>query len=773
MRVQTHGTYCRITANGNMAGNYPIYDPGCVVDNTLKVEKIIDPCSNVELQWEGYPEHCDTIPQGYHVYRTTTPPTSSSVVLCVKVDDKKVLQDTSIYQNPLYYYETGGPVGATYTSLTPYGKQGDRNAITLNRHNNEYLEVPFGAQFDLKYEDFTIEMWVGNRQEQWKYYFPCQTLIAAYTGGTVNPRNTSMFPAALWRIFFEPTDATRSVTHGMSGAPHGVNGYSTNDSYTGNLVIEFNEYGDSSGQMISEVIMPLTSNADSSYSWAGNALRDGYSHVAVVRQGTALRVYVDGTLRSTIPFLFELGGSSTSINYPWQSITIGRHFGESGRLDPWQFSGSYGKNVVEPFSYTSDGDQSHLHGYVYDVRIVRGIGLAPPVGGQVDNVCGENAWHQSFDKVASLPHTTKRWTDTDTPVDVGTYYRVTAVQCGKDVSCICPNYVVSLKEGIREIDAISVNTPAELNTALDSEPPTMLDVFNTWDRSNPTNSTFYPGGAGAGGDHAAWYFNTSVNSFVNPNNTSQWVHITAPESQWMKKYKHEAIVQSGEPDDDMLGLTAAYVNINGNYYAINFMRTQGGWNSYAQYSGNWHCAIVGPGLHKVIGNKTIGPVKPNNGSWSNPGTGWRNRTALIKIERDGNIIRAWTGSHMGGSNVARSDHVIDPASEFVINLAIDQPPPGLASWLPFQGLTGYGFNAYSQGDAFYRDWYLFPNPSERIFDFSSGAPGVVYDWDRVRNKWIPATGTGWEVVGQVATTIFYPDTGKRYTFDCAGKLTVT
>lgn len=744
-----------------MAGNYPIYDPGCVVDESLQVEKAVDPCSGVELEWEGYPEHCDTIPQGYHIYRTTTPPTSSSVSLCIGIDDEKILRDRSIWNNSVTHYSGGTATTPTYTSLTPRGKQSNKNAITLRRAQQEFLYTPADNVFDFEYMDYTIEMWVnhgdktipGNRPT---YAFPCETIAACYDASTGK---------ANWRLFFEPIHAWWSHTTGLSGdAPAGSTakspgGYLQQESHDGALMLEVNENGDSTGGSILHTVMMTYTNTNSIYSFSNNGLRSGYSHISIVRDSTNISVYVDGALRASIPVTFEMQKSGQ------QAITFGRHYGESGHLDPMQFSQSYGLSASVPFTHGSDGNASHLNGTIYDVRIVKGIALPPPTGGQVDGVCHENAWHQSFKKIASLPHTTKRWSDPDPPIDKGAYYRVTAVQCGKDVSCICPNYVVCLKESAQKINAIAVNTQTELTDALNSEPPTMLDVFNTWDRSSPYNNVFYPGGSGAAGDHGAWYFNTSINSFVNPNNTTQPVHITAPEGQWMKKYKHEAIVQSDDRDDDLLGLVAAYTYINGVPYSINFVRTQGGFS----YGGNWACVLMGPGTNRVLKTKTIGGSSPN----SSGGNGWSGKTAIIKIERDGNSLKAWTGSHRGSGYQTRDSHVVDPASEMSINFALDPPPPGIANWLPFQGATGYGFMAWSQGDAFYRDWYLHPNPNKRIFDFTNGAPGRVFDWDMLRGKWILAPATAWEVVNKLAAEVYFPETGKTYNFNCAGKLTVS
>lgn len=723
------------------SANFPVYNDDCVIDPNLKVEKYITLCDSAAFSWSGFPDTCGEAPQGYHVWRTTVPPTQTAVSLCIGIDDKKQMIDGSIYNHSISYYTDKSYKQILYTSLTPWGRQSTRNGFLFNRNLRESYRVSYSDQFNLENVDFTIEMWIGRNGEPWYYNFPCETIISSY-----DAENNG----ALWRLFFEPRDATRSVTTAQSGIPYGLNGYSSDGHTQGSLVIEFGENGDGvSGQRLRQVVMSTTSNPNPNYSWSGATLRNGYSHLCVTRQANTLTVYVDGVSRGVYNMPFQM----TNVN---QAITLGRHYGESLRLDAGQFSDYYGLTGAQSFPYR-DGDRSHFHGSMYDVRIIKTIALEPPLGGRDDGICGSEVWYETFKKQAALPSTITTYNDPTMPVDQGVWYRVTAVQCGKDVPCECPNYISILKESSQELVGIAVQTPDDLDDALYARPPTLLDVFNTWDRMDPVGGAFFPGGVGSTGFHASWYFDSSLGSFVQPGNTSHYASIVSPEDQWMKTYTHQAVLQSTSTiDNDLVGLVAAVGKIGNQYYSLNAVRTTGGIRGFD----NWSIQLQTRGASWPIHVMTLG----SNGIW-------RGRTTCVKVHRNGSIFRFEASDWGSSSDILRADHTIVPTATFEINMATDPSP--LGNWDMFRGRTGYGFNTYSQDGSFYRDWYLYPNPNLRIWDFNDGAPGVVWDFNTATGKWERNEATAWELVGKTATTIENPTTGEIYEFNCAGDFTIT
>jgi hypothetical protein len=723
--------------------NFPVFNDDCVVDPNLEVEKFITLCDDAAFSWSGFPDTCGEAPQGYHVWRTTTPPTNTAVGLCIGIDDSKRMVDGSIYGHSISYYTDKSYKQILYTSLTPWGVQATRNGFLFNRNLREYYKISYSDQFNLENTDFTIEMWVGRNGEPWYYNFPCETIISSY-----DAENNG----ALWRIFFEPRDATRSVTTAQSGIPYGLNGYSADGSDRGSLVIEFGENGDGvTGQRLTQVVMSTTSNPNPNYSFSGATLRNGYSHLCVTRKDNTLTVYVDGVSRGVYNMPFQMA----NVN---QSITLGRHTGESLRLDAGQFSDYYGLTGAQSFPYR-DGDRSYFHGSLYDVRIIKTIALPPPLGGRDDGICNSEVWYETFEKQAALPSTITNYKDPTMPLDMGVYYRVTAVQCGKDIPCECPNYISIVKESAQEYVGIAVNNQDDLDDALYARPPTLLDVFNSWDRADFNAGNYYLGGAGAGGDHAAWYFDNNLDSFVQPNNASVWASIVSPQDQWMKTYTHQCVLQSNNGwDDDLVGMVAAVGKIGNQYYAIQANRTRGGMGAY----NNWSISINTRGYSHILKSFTLG----GNGAWAG-------RTSRVNCHRNGSVFK-FEASNFGSSSAKlRDDHTVDATKVYEINMATDPPPPGLGNWDMFRGRTGYGFVTVSQEQSFYNDWHLYPNPNLRIFDFNEGAPGVVWDFNVATGKWERNAATAWEIVGKTATTIQDGKTGKVFGFSCAGDLSVT
>jgi hypothetical protein len=86
--------------------------------------------------------------------------------------------------------------------------------------------------------------------------------------------------------------------------------------------------------------------------------------------------------------------------------------------------------------------------------------------------------------------------------------------------------------------------------------------------------------------------------------------------------------------------------------------------------------------------------------------------------------------------------------------------------------TGVGFHTLSQATSFYNDWFYDPLIKQQVFDFTNGAPGEVWEWSEVTNRWYKTLDTAFEFVGSQATEITDPTTGLVAKFDCDGSLTV-
>jgi hypothetical protein len=383
------------------------------------------------------------------------------------------------------------------------------------------------------------------------------------------------------------------------------------------------------------------------------------------------------------------------------------------------------------------------------------------------------------------------------------YYRVAAVNCDVEIPSRCPSYIKAKIDSQSELSNIWVDTAADLTTALNNTPPTLLDIFNDWDRSDPVSQNYYPRGVGATGDHAAWFFDATKGSFVQPNNTGVNCLIVSPPSYYQTAYVHEVVLQSSPiassfPDDDTVGVVGAFAtDANGDDWALIFSRTHGGLGPYR----GWGAYVLGPGYDGTIegiipGTSTsdvcgmqVGSIRPTSGSGggcaavTNGTTGWDGSTTSVMVERYGNTITAHCSEYAHSLATDRADHRSDKSwpdhggdyigsGEIIIDLNTTPPPAGLSDWSMFkdQG-TGVGFMTISQSQSFYNDWYYWPPIGQRIFDFTNGVPGEVWEWSSYTNSWYKTLDTAWEVVGRAATKILDPGTGLETNFNCDGALT--
>ena len=730
-------------------------------------------------------------PQGYFIYKTTTPPVTGHEALCLSFTKDPVLYDRSSWKHTvtLYSGSIATPTQPVFTNKTPFGFLPESQSINFYREptppsppqggpnrRKEYLYIPSTTRFDFRDDDFTIEFWAGNHRVPWLYYFPVQTLVACYDAA--NNRRC-------WRIYIEPYSVTQSQAGCRCGSctwgtPPGC---STKNQSTGTLVVEFYENGDGSGQSIKQNVMTLNSNSNWRSSPTGNTGNFGYMHVAVLRKNGVMQVYVDGVLR-------------TSVAMPWfvayngQAISVGRHFGNSGRLNSGQFTPRSPDWTPVP---GNDGDHSYFHGGIYDLRITKNEAAIPPVGGRPDNVCKRPVWFDLFTKVAAVPRGVTCWTDPNPAVGKRQFYRITSSQCDQEVPARCPSYISARINRGQQFSNLWVSTSADLISYLNKSPPTLLDIFNDWDRSNPTvRGRYWPKAVGSTGEHAAWFFDNSKGSFVQPINTNEPVHIVSPEAYYQTNYTHEAVLKSNQRDDDTIGIVGAYtIDNNGDHWSLVFARTNGGMQPQA----GWGAYVLGPGVNTSSQSlptynacgADIGSQRQNLASHSCGtrvgSTGWSGITTSVMVQRDNNIIRGYASDYKSSSQTTRGSHrpnasfpeiggVYDSSTMIEIDFNNTPPPAPLADWSMFLDRpSGVGFMAWSQGDAFYQDWFYHPLIKQRIFDFTNGAPGEVWEYDKFAG-WYKTPDTAWEVVNKQATRVIDPDTGLEANFSCRGDVTI-
>ena len=227
---------------------------------------------------------------------------------------------------------------------------------------------------------------------------------------------------------------------------------------------------------------------------------------------------------------------------------------------------------------------------------------------------------------------------------------------------------------------------------------------------------------------------------VNPNtdaacntpsmNSLSWVLLTGPDrihniqntnnyngffsSVKFETYTAEANLSSTNADDDAIGMTiAAYVDGSNNIHTLAAYRTHGG---LAPTAGWGLVHKMNNTITRVIDNKTVGANS----------SGWAGRNSTIRIERTGNIVRAYCSQWAVGA----TPNAIDPASLILVDLS--NPAEGLTQ---FVGPQSYGYETQSQ-----------PNATFSLLTFSvpqsNSDPTYLYDLlnNRVYQKLVSSSG---------------------------------
>ncbi len=266
-----------------------------------------------------------------------------------------------------------------------------------------------------------------------------------------------------------------------------------------------------------------------------------------------------------------------------------------------------------------------------------------------------------------------------------------------------------------------------------SSPPTFADVLTRWRRFSGT--FYYPTLASIVADPANCYTTMDGNGSwsnitVAPNigqspnthtscntpsmNSLSWVFLNGPDRLHniqntnnyngffsAIKFDHyiaEATLSSTNADDDAIGVTiAVYVDGSSNIHTLTAYRTGGG---VAPNLGWGLVHKTNNTIVRVIGNKSVGG-----------GGGWNSRNSKIRIERTGDVIRAYASVWTAGATPLD----IDPASLIEINLA--DPAENL---LDFRGPQSFGYETRSQ-----------PNASFSLLNFTTpqtnSDPDFIYD----------------------------------------------
>ncbi len=251
-------------------------------------------------------------------------------------------------------------------------------------------------------------------------------------------------------------------------------------------------------------------------------------------------------------------------------------------------------------------------------------------------------------------------------------------------------------------------------------PPKFAEVISKWKRFSGT--TYYPTVASIVAtpsycqttlDGSGMWAN-STSPVANPNtdgvcntasmNSLSWIYLTGPDrlfniqntsnyngffsSLKFDTYTAEATLSSTDIDDDAIGVAiAVYVDpANNDVHTLSAYRTQGGfpapnlgWGVLYKLNG----AVV-----RTFDNKSVGGVNTNGSAGDR--LGWNGRNTQIRIERTGNIVKAYTSIWNTGATAS----AIDLTS--LIQLDLSDVTNGLTMFI---GAQSYGYETISQARA--------------------------------------------------------------------------
>lgn len=288
------------------------------------------------------------------------------------------------------------------------------------------------------------------------------------------------------------------------------------------------------------------------------------------------------------------------------------------------------------------------------------------------------------------------------------------------------------------IEALIFSSASEVSTVLANyQPPTMQEVFDTWARFDGNNYYENKDAFGISGNASAWQFLNSPDRVSMPLNVAPSNGFISPEA--LENYKLEVTLSSANADDDTIGVVIAFTRIDGVNYSLSAVRNKGGNDPRDGWAVVYHEADDGGYFSDsymwTIDSKNVDGV---SGGWS----GARSR---VKIERNGDLLKAYT-TNWNDTDTYQASSLIE------VDLSSD---PRLEK---FRGAMAYGYVTYSQPDSTYLDVVLSGEmDAEVVMDISTGE---VWEWiDGV--GWILSSRTIQDELGYIRE-VTNPETGDTY-----------
>lgn len=263
---------------------------------------------------------------------------------------------------------------------------------------------------------------------------------------------------------------------------------------------------------------------------------------------------------------------------------------------------------------------------------------------------------------------------------------------------------------------------------------TSLDENGDWikGQTRPGSNSFYQPGTETACivdeafSSASWSYLAATNSLKAAINADRFTGFLSGVS--VDRYENQAILSSDHVDDDTMGLVIAVLrDTTGTTHILSANRTHGGnspslgWGIvYRKYFMDSEGVVKTSA--KVLFNKDIGGISKNDKDlgWKDIAgvNGWKGKRTLIRIERNRDLIKAYTSVW---SEDPTETIAIAPESEISFNLA--DPSLGLEV---FRGPQKYGYGLHSQYGATFSDIkYKSTLDVDKIYDLKNNKVYVL------------------------------------------------
>ena len=281
-----------------------------------------------------------------------------------------------------------------------------------------------------------------------------------------------------------------------------------------------------------------------------------------------------------------------------------------------------------------------------------------------------------------------------------------------------------------------VDTAEDLENALNTEPPTLKDVFETWYRFSHTGDTQYNLSNATGQaltDLQGWQFDENKMRIANNVNTGTYTGFISN-----KKYKKYTLgIKVCGPDeefeqlfgtagylknDDMFGIVCGYMKDDqDNEHTLSFIRDAAATICGLYYDYGKSTSVM---LYNALSQVTV--VHKGDGESSGTDDGWYMKYAHMEVQREGSTL------NIRGSQINEDNYSISftyTASDVPDNLDIDTYN-NIKNML--LNKSNVGVSLLSQNGFMYLERFDGLFDSNDIYDTLNN---VIYAYDLNNNSW--------------------------------------